>query len=267
MPDDEISKQRASSILTAYGFSVKAIPRDPCQRTADLLVTDGLDSFFIEVKDKLDDAERLENEQRQLRAQGSVTRLDPLAYKNNLSAIVRDAADQLSAQPGSPHDFRLIWLNALGRDPDLQRRQFRATLYGVEWIIDPAPASTRLDCYYFNFNAFFDLSTRLEGAIVFWINPEGPKWQLHVNSFSPFAVHLRETRLYRLFLPDGLEDPDLREKAGQAYVANCDISRHNPQEVLQFIRDKYHQQSLIHIAAFAASGELYIPESADPSSA
>jgi hypothetical protein len=57
--NDNVVKDLLAQVLEANDFHVTKLPRREDSRTADLLVRDSDDRYFIEVKSKADDEQRL----------------------------------------------------------------------------------------------------------------------------------------------------------------------------------------------------------------
>lgn len=248
MSDDTAIKDWVCEVLNELGLTAKPVPVADGQRTPDLEATDGKHSFLFEIKTKMDDPATITSDAKRVHEGESVVRSTAIDHNNNLSAIVRDAADQLQL-PQPLEAIRLLWLIAGGSEPVRQKEQVYATLYGVRQVADSTARETR-PCFYFDFNEFFKLQGMLDGAIVCWPENGVTKVELFVNSHSAYVEEIRDSALYKN-LPDGVCDPEILEREEVAYLADTNIDRRNSDAVLDYIRDKYKNPNLFAFPAMS----------------
>jgi len=259
--DRDKARARIGRLLSAVnGFTVESIPEEG-PPTADLKVSENVYTYFIEVKTKGDDEEEVHRDREELLQYGVVNRSESPGRRNRLSGIIRHGAKkQLRDYPSSDRSFKLMWMQCAGNDPVGQMERVRATLYGIVYLGRRGHVEIRR-CYYFDFNEFFDLRNELDAVIV-----ESDKdAQLCINSFSPRRHSLRQSGLYR-WLEDDICDPEIIEQAGQAYSAHdCNLSRHEVQAILDFVRNKYDAPSLMLMPMMRHSGTILVPMSCSDS--
>ncbi|MEK6286981.1 MAG: hypothetical protein AABO57_14675 [Acidobacteriota bacterium] len=258
--DKDKARARIGRLLAVNGFTVEYISEEEWP-TADLKVSENVYTYFIEIKAKGDDEEKLHRERQELLKKKVVNPPpESIRRRNRLSGIIRYGAEQLRDYPSSDRSFKLMWVQCAGNDPVGQMERVRATLYGIVYLGRRGHDELRL-CYYFDFNEFFYLQNELDAVIV-----ESDKdAQLCINSFSPRRHSLRQSGLYR-WLEDGICDPEIIEQAGHAYSAHdCNLSRHDVQAILDFVRSKYDAPSLMLMHMMRHSGTILVPTSGSDS--
>jgi len=238
--DDQL-KNAVTRLLESWHFHVRQLERTPNSRTADLLVTQN-ERYLIELKQREDDPVRLATARAQLDRGEIAETSDTVGYKNRVSGIIRSGVDQLRSHRDITRDFGLLWLHSAGAHPDVKMRQFLGTLYGTTNIIDLEGDQYHRPCYYFYNSECFRYRADLDGVIL----SGGSEAQLCINSLSPRAVTLRGSELAKAFAY-GVLDPDAKEAAGEAYVADTDVNRHDREAVLQYLRQKSGRPKLTNI--------------------
>lgn len=239
---DQALKDHVSDLLRSWHFEVDQLPERRGQRTPDLLVSRGVRRFVVELKGKADDTTRLRNDSKRLVRGEVVEHAEPAGRRNTISGIVEDAVDQIAGLPPAPEDLRLLWLHGQGRHPDLKVMQFHATVYGTTNIIDLDNPSRRRECYFFYHNEFFRFREGLDGAVL----AAGDQVLLCINHFSQRADLLRTSPLAVAFRPF-VCDPVRLEEEGEVFIADCDIDRRRPEEVIQYVRRKYGCEKLMNM--------------------
>ena len=240
--------------LTSLGFTVTAIDVG-AGKTPDLLVSDETDSYLVEVKDKFPDPDVEERRLNALNQSGTWDEDEPLGFRNTISSVVADGCEQLAAFDGGHRSFRLLWLHARSRHPDAQLEQFVATLYGAVDLIDTGEIQGSVParpCYYFDFAGFFRHRDVLDGAFV----STDERGLLCLNPLSLRCESFRASRLFKSF--PATCDPVEEETSGQAYIADCDISRREVASVLVFVRQKYGRAGLVDFKPVRYSAEAVV---------
>lgn len=250
--DDQL-KTKVKVRLESWGFQVKKLKSRPNSRTADLLVTKD-QRYLIELKERRDDPIRVADARKRLLRGELVETSDTAGYKNRVSGIIRSGVEQLRLHRDVDHDFGLLWLHSAGDYPDAKMRQFLATLYGITNITDLYGDSYHRPCYYFYNSDFFRYHGDLDGAIL----SAGAQEQLCINNLSPRAAALRGSNLSRAFAGRVL-DPEAKEARGEAYVADTDADRRDPEGVLRYLRQKYGRTKLLHIDMRYTSAAIAFP--------
>jgi len=156
----EVAKEIAKRVFTNLGFAVDEIPVG-VPRTADLRIGDDTATYDVEVKEKFE-SEADAKERTEVLLAGEIYQHEAnLSHDNRISAILRDAQNQLDqTSRDRPDTFQLIWFHAHGIDTDLKARQAFATFYGdvpisARW---PSEPSTK-HCFYFDYSAAFSMPT------------------------------------------------------------------------------------------------------------
>jgi hypothetical protein len=227
-------EQIATRLLDHFGMRWEKIPEEDELR-ADYRVADGRCEYVIEVKQREGAAER--QYEHALERDGHASMSQPMGYLNPVSALVTDAAAQLAATPATDDTLRVMMFVALGRDVDVHEEQLFSTVYGAIDLItsmkDGAAQATR--CFYLGFSDFFRLP-ELDGVLTVL----GDRCRLLVNAFSRRQDILRTSAIYqRLDAEQAVVDPHRLEAEKQAFIADCDISRHNRDAVLAYVKGKY----------------------------
>jgi|GEM_PF-5608441 len=150
----ERAKQIAMRELKHMGFAVDDISECDAKR-ADFVATDGISTYVVEVKQKLDDLVRRSNEVRRMADGEIVSNSEPHSHSNRFDGIFKHGRDQLYNTPRHPEAFSIIWFYAEGMDADLKARRACNTFYGLVPLI---PLSGNSDgnseivqCFYFDF--------------------------------------------------------------------------------------------------------------------
>lgn len=222
----EVAKQQAYELLTELGYAVEDIP-EADKRRADLRVSDLSSTYFIEVKQKLDDTESLRADAERMVRGEVVTHTESVSQNNRVDAILKDGCDQLDQTPKGDDDFALIWFAADGLDRNVYRQRAFATYYGFVQLIALDPPSDRVvDCFYFDFSASW--SMRSVDAMVL---VDGDGLQLCLNEFSPRIATFRESDLC-VRLSTGVVDPVKLAADGSIISLHSDVSRKSESAVL-----------------------------------
>lgn len=242
--------------LRSLGFDVRRIEEGE-KKKPDFLVSDSHHRYLVEVKDKFPDPKKLRRRKEALFRGQVYDEHEPAGYRNVVSYVIREAADQLAAFSHEPVDFRIVWLHARGRHLEVQRDQFKATLYGSVEIVDlddMAGTVTSRPCFYFGFSEFFNLRDVLDGAFIS-TDREG---LFCLNALSPRYFALKGSALCGAFYP-GICDPVEKEREGEAYVADCDMSRKDKAAVLRYLKGKYGRSKLLDLNMVHYSAEVVVP--------
>ena len=227
--------------LRSLGLDVQPIPVG-ATKTPDFRVSDGTQTYLLEVKDKFPDSDSIRRREKALDSGGVWEEETELAYQNALSGVIREGADQLGSFNGESVDFRLLWLHARHRHEDTQLHQFQATLYGAVDLIDldeGTDSATARRCFGLTSSEFFRLKDVLDGAFI----STDQRGLLCLNHLSPRFAELRRSILCQAF--PGICDPIEQEQAGTAYIADCGLSRRDREPVLDYVKQKYRRPRLI----------------------
>ena len=228
----EPSKALAKQILSNLGFRVEEIPEGN-SRSADLAISDDTSAYHLEVKEKFE-SPSVATKRQECLARGDIYKQDdPLAHDNRISAILRDAQNQLDDTPNEADAFQLIWFHATGVDADLKYRQAFATFYGQVPLMTLKPRSDTM-CFYFDYSTAFAMPT-IEALIL----TDHKTLQVCLNEFSHRADEFRRTTFYRRFRDlDHVIDPLSLAAEGEIIACRAGIPRKNDEEVCRALREQ-----------------------------
>jgi hypothetical protein len=246
----------ADVVLKQMGFDVERIPTADEER-ADWLVKHGSFAMLVEEKTKIDDPSTLARRREALDRGELFPSHAPIKPDNGLARITRKAVKQIAATaPHVPHDFRVVWFTAAGRNHEAKRMQYIATLYGSTNIFQLGQSRLKR-CYFFRNSDFFRHREALDGAVVAEIEGDNISARLCMNSLSPRYERFRECAL-RASFGTAIVDPREDERNGEAYVADCELDRTQSTGVLQFLQSKYGVENLMDMDMSLASVEIVV---------
>ncbi len=215
------TEAEARRLLEAEGFWVERIAPGQARR-ADFRVRDESNEYIIEVRGRQNSNFPRRLSEKALRdgvASGS-RRLQP---DNTMDGWIRDKAGQLEQTPGTGDAFRVLWVALTGDDTDFVTAQLRQTLYGLQRLIvhDAHGQPERVtDCYYYHHFVFFR-TPALSGVVV----TRADGGCLLANPCAVDAARFRASRLYRIFLPESVEDPTCIPDDGRILRLDVDVDR------------------------------------------
>lgn len=237
---DDAMKKRVADLLESFGFNVSEISTGP-GKTPDLRVASDRDAYLIELKELFGDKAERERVEETL-ARGELAEIaEPWTPRNKLAGVATKAKKQVAAIEELA-DYRLVWFDCSGSDPESQQKRLFATLYGATNVFDIQDSSFFKECYYFHDSVFYRWRGELDGAIVLWA--EGGA--LYLNSYSPRFEALRSSALATAF-SDGVVDPVRLEQEGTSLIADCTIDRKDSSSVKLFLGQKYGRAMLDHM--------------------
>lgn len=223
------------SYLKSIGFIVTKIP-ESSQRTPDFLVSDEVNQYVIEVKDK-------DNQKFIDLVDGKNTnRKVNLEYDNVISGIIREGVAQLDSYDSQEKIFRMIWFlidtNLFGGSLS---SQIGKTLYGLQEIEGYKANGEFFQtiCYYFTFSEFFR-NKQLDAVVVQSPN----ETVLCVNDFSSQRDEFRQTKLYQSFVESNLYI--IEPSKSRCCIADdfTSLDRKNSKAVTEFIGRKYNLRKI-----------------------
>ena len=234
---EDANHRYARRRLEDLALKVEEVPSAAGKLRADYIAYDGSSSYIVEVKGPGEDDSFAED----LARRGTATRIQLDARTNPLSKKIRKAAKQLEATPAPESAFRVVALVTGERDIRLRASQYVATLYGIESLFSLEDENPRAppSCYYSTFNEFFEL--RAVEAPMF-LTPSGST--LRPNTFANRYDQFTESELYAIHRRNNaVQDPLVSEKAGETFIADTDLDRHDENQMLDFIQAQYSLQS------------------------
>lgn len=220
-----------------HGFHVERICAAENEKRADYLVKDNSSSYLVEVKGRVEDERHMEK----LMRDGIASKEEVVGRTNPVSKQIREAAEQLQSDFTSHDGFQIIALVAEGHDPPMQATQFESTIYGkVELITEMKDGEARTTpCFYFTYNEFYNLRHMDAALILFQTGAKGYS-KLCVNNFSPRSREFQLTRLYKSHNEhEAICDPRQLEKINHAFIADCNLDRHDEAQILEYVKQKY----------------------------
>ena len=246
--EDEVKRY-----LELNGFRVIKI-EEAEDKTPDFLVHDSAHTYLLEVKDKLPDPRKAEWRQKVLDAGKMHQSVESTGRTNTISSVVKEAAQQLAAFTNEKVDFRLLWFQSRGIDPEMLARQMCATIYGIKTVVPVYPKAEARDCFYAAFNDFYRYKETLDAVILV----HHDLGQLCCNSFSKRLDDLLTSKFAKLF-GQGVLNPIVEEKSGNAFVADFDCDRKNRPEFLKMLGEKYGFDRMVEFDFKHLSAEISIP--------
>jgi hypothetical protein len=256
MTDQQLKRQVQALLKELFRLDPEEIPDQQDRRTPDLEVRSPQgDLTILELKAKGDDPSQLALEIEALKEGGIVHRSVPLERRNTLSGIIEEGVEQLRQYEVPTGTFHVLWLHSWGRDAELLRDRFSATLFGSTNLIDLGPTRDTRTGFFFHFNDFFRFRDILDGAII----SVETGCQLCINSLSPRADEFRKSGFVTAFAK-GLCDPKVLEERGEAYIVDCDLDRRNTHDVLKYVRKKYGKERLLDLNLTMHSGTMAVPD-------
>ncbi len=238
-------------MLKMFGIDLVDIPKRNA-KTPDFEARVGNEVHLVELKIKGDDPQEIKDLEDQLKQGEIVTKVTPVAFRNTLSGIVKDAVDQMDTHDPNKKFFHIAWLHCSGQDPKIHWDRFHATLYGTDTLMSLRRDSLML-CYFFRDSAFFRWKESLDGAFLTTLE-EG---QLCINSSSPRATEFRRSEFVSRF-SEALCDPQREQNEG-ALIADCDIDRKNTDALLTYLKSKYELDHLQVMSLSSITGIVAIP--------
>ena len=249
-------------ILQGMSLTVERIPT-AASKTPDFYVTDGKYSYLIEVKDRFPNAEEMKRRRKVLESGAVYDTQEKLSWNRNISKVICGAVEQLSSYTDKQADFRIVWLIARTLHPEVQIHQLEATLYGSVDITDRNEWDDGADvkpCYFFTYSSFFELSDKLDGAVV----SDESRGKFCLNPFSAHYQDLKQSKLCTIFSADeAIVDPTEEEAAEEAYIADWKGSRKAKQVTLARLKENYNKPDLLDLEFTHLSGQIVVPRQKD----
>ena len=242
----EPSKELAIKLLETLEFTVEEIPETEDER-ADLMVSDDVDSYVMETKDKSDVQEP--DWHTDALKKGEVAHdAQPTTQNNRIDGVFVKARDQMDQTPTKESAFHVIWFQADGRDKQLIWDRAFATFYGTVDLIPVGGKKAKYQpCYYFDYATSYRIPT-VDAVIL----SDGRYLQLLLNEFSPKLDAFRRSKLFSEF-GDSLADPSKLEADGEIIAFRADMPQKNDEPILAAILEstgtKYKAVRMVRYAA------------------
>jgi len=234
---DEFSKIHAKKCLAGEGFIVEEIPTARNERRADLRAAWSNEEYVIEAKGKNQTASWTSLVSEAKRGALASTSRDVKPW-NALSAVIRDANEQLSSTPASNTAFRVLWLVAAHNDSAFVLSCIEKRLFGLENVVVIKSFHTLpivKPCYYHSHSDFIRFPD-LDAAILSNLQTG----YMCVNSFSHRREALRSSRLYSILNKRGaVRDPEIAESEGIAFLIAENINHSSSGGQWKYLKEKY----------------------------
>ena len=239
---DKIIKKAIAEIWEGWGYKVDYI-KESDQKSPDLFVKNGEEKYYIEIKQKEDDASRIRHERVKLKKGEIVSHSDNVGYKNRISGLIRAAQKQLDVIKDKAA-FKIIWIYCAGEDYELQMNQCKYTLYGMTRIYDFSKGADihAYPCYYFYNSEFYRGKNVLDGAMI----SGGDEGQFLINNYSKKYDNVKKTNLFNI-IGKGVVDPLALEEKKEAYIADCNIDRNKKDLIINYLQNKYLLDRIMNI--------------------
>jgi hypothetical protein len=244
---DEFSKIHAKKCLAGEGFIVEEIPTVQNERRADLRAAWNDEEYIIEAKGKNQTASWTSLVSEAERGALASTSRDVKPW-NALSAVIRDAHEQITSTPASNTAFRILWLVAAHNDSSFVLSCVEKRLFGLESVVAIKSFQTPpivKPCYYHSHSDFIRYPD-LDAAIL----SNFQTGYMCVNSFSHRRQALRASRLYSVLNKRGaVRDPEIAESEGRAFLIAANINRSSNGGQWQYLKEKYGYGTSVMIDA------------------
>jgi len=217
------------------GFEIEKIP-EAKERTADFLLSDGANSYLVEVKTRYRSEDEIKTREAQFEESGLAELSRAIERRSSVSKLISEALTQIESTSVEISSFRVIFFLLRNFDVDERMHNILANLFGIKTVVDWGSGNTGRDCYYFTESDFFRYRDRLDAVIV--MKESNGKGVLCLNDYSPNIDALRTSPLAASLAP-GVRDPARMEADGQIWLADCGIDRSNENAVIQFLKEKY----------------------------
>lgn len=234
----------ARPLLEYWRVRVTDIPTSSKEESDFLASFAGCD-VLIEEKFKINDPEYVSKRAERLAKGGIAVLATPFVRDNRLSGIVTKAASQLRSSSDRAHSFRLVWFTSTGFNAEAKYNQFIATLYGTTNILEMNSPHYRR-CYFFRNSDFYRCADVVDGAVAAFVSGTSITVKLCLNPLSPNSDLLRDSPVTAAF-GSAVEDPEVLEEAGTAFIVDCDIDRQDELALLGFLQAKYRTAPLMKI--------------------
>lgn len=244
-------------ILKKFGMECRDIPLQN-NKTPDLEIIGKKDKYLLELKIKGDDPVEIENDCKTLKQGEMVTKSIPLAPRNRLSAIIKDAIDQLNEFDPSYNTFHVIWIHCTGKNSEFLAERFYSTIFGTQKLVSLKKPNI-ITCYYFTESCFFTFRNDVEAILLSHEENHNITLRVCVNNLSPNSKKFRESELF-LNIPQGIRDPNILENTENAMIADCDFDRNEENNIIEYLRNKYTLEHLQTIDLEQHSAMVAVPK-------
>jgi hypothetical protein len=249
-----ISEDFIASTIQAWGFDCSKI-EEAADKRADFLVSDGKQSYFIELKTKFESPERSTLRSGHFNSGQVFADALGLAPTAAYRSILAKATEQLASM--AAHDtttLRIPWLHCVGLQASVDAERFKNLLFGSVFISDWGNGGDAKTCYFFRHSIFYKYHHIIDAAIV---STEHDLW-LCINPLSQRHKQVDKCRL-AVVLADGKINPFELELDDLAWVVDANVDRRDERAVLKSVVNKYclsDQTEVMEVEAISAASAI-----------
>lgn len=228
------SEELIASTIQAWGFDCHRI-EEAIDKRADFLVSDGTQSYFIELKTKLESPKRSALRSGHFKSEevfADALELTPTAAYRSILAKASKQLASMAAHDNTP--LRIPWLHCVGLQASVDVERFKNLLFGSVYIVDWEDGGDAKVCYFFSPSIFHQYKHVIDAAIV---STEHDLW-LCINPHSQRHNQVDKGRL-AIVLTEGKINPYQLEKDNLALIVEANIDRRDEGVVLRSVMDKY----------------------------
>lgn len=231
------SEDFVKNVLTGMGFYVKKIGESNLQ-TPDYYATIGSEEYIIEVKEKEDSPEHIE--QFKNVPEGEVENISlALEETGPIRKIIHKIKKQIDELVESDDIFRVGWFVCSGVHNSAHEDIIFQSLYGSIPMWDKDNKfwkDTVPICYFYSpHNKFYRYRNELDAVII----GNYKTGKLCLNPYSPRYNKIKSSHILTVF-ENGIVDPIEEEKNKLALIVDGSVDRLNKTEVLKYLKEKYN---------------------------
>lgn len=232
-----VSEEYFEEVCKKAKLSYRRIPEN-YDNTADYYLVTGDETSIVEVKEKRDDVQKKNEFNKTLKAGKVADHQETIGSQRSIRQILDGAAKQIDASSKTGSEYKIIWFHGTGIDKDAQFSQSICTAYGTTGLMHFIPAEDfdYYECYYCEFNFFFD-----NPQITCLIVTNGRNHVLCINNFYKHQEKFYNSKTFaQLATFCNVIDPLKEEsKEKKLLVADCNISRSDEQAIFKYLNKKY----------------------------
>ena len=249
-----ISEDFIASTIQAWGFDCSRI-EEAADKRADFLVSDGTQSYFIELKTKFESPERSTLRSGHFNSEKVFADALGLAPTAAYRSILAKATKQLASM--TAHDtttLRIPWLHCVGLQASVDAERFKNLLFGSVYIADWGDGGDAKTCYFFRHSIFYKYHHIIDAAIV---STEHDLW-LCINPLSQRYKRVDKCRLARVLAEDKINPFEL-ELDDLAWIVDANVDRRDERAVLKSVMNKYglsDQSMVMEIEEISATSAI-----------
>lgn len=228
------SEELIASTILEWGFDCHRI-EEGIDKRPDFLVSDGTQSYFIELKTKFESPERSALRSGHLKSEEVFVDALGLTATATYRSIMAKASKQLASMATQDNtQLRLPWLHCVGLQANVDAERFKNLLFGLVYIADWADGGDAKPCYFFRPSIFHQYKHIIDAAIV---STEHDLW-LCLNPYSQRHKQVEKCQLASV-LAEGKINPSELALDDLAWIVEANVDRRDEEAVLSSLKDKY----------------------------